>query len=67
MATNLEACIHHFMLETPQPSMPKVNGTCAHCGIERQFPAYINVEFMSQSDRHSLFIGMMKQKNEDGK
>ena len=64
MATKVEPCSHHFILETPQPRTPKVKGTCAYCGEERQFPAWQNPEDMSYAERHNLAMsGMRKRKN----
>ena len=54
MATIADACTHHFIIETPQPRMPKVKGTCTRCGKESQFPAYQNPEDMSYAERHYL-------------
>lgn len=64
MATIADACTHHFIIETPQPRMPKVKGTCARCGKESQFPAYQNPEDMSYAERHYLAMsGVRRRKN----
>jgi hypothetical protein len=36
--TNVTACVHHWVLETPRG--PEVRGTCRHCGATRVYPTH---------------------------
>ena len=62
MATIAHAFTHHFIIETPQPRIPKAKGTCARCGKESQFPAYQNPEDMSYAERHYLAMSGFRRR-----
>lgn len=43
MSSNGLDCVHHWLIETPQPGKETVTGDCKYCGKRRDFESHPTV------------------------